>query len=155
MSLPAAPHAPATPPGLDSARVDHLGIAVADLAASCALYRMMLGVEPVLHELPSQGIAVAMFQLPDIRIELLAAIGVESPIVDVLEDHTIQAYMARNPQGGLHHVCYVVKDLEAANPPGTSRLGNGKPIIGAQGRPIVFLDPKTTGGVLIELKQAA
>jgi len=78
-----------------------------------------------------------------------------SPITDVPAAHTIQAFMARNPQGGLHHVCYVVDDLDAASPPGARRLGTGVPIIGAQGRPIVFLDPLTTGGTLIELKQAA
>lgn len=158
MAAPTAPMASTAPPapaGLGHAQVDHLGIAVADLAAASGLYRTMLGVEPVMHELPGQGIAVAMFQLPNLRIELLAPIGAVSPITDVLEDHTIQAFMARNPQGGLHHVCYVVDDLDAASPPGARRLGTGVPIIGAQGRPIVFLDPLTTGGTLIELKQAA
>jgi methylmalonyl-CoA/ethylmalonyl-CoA epimerase len=140
---------------LEQARVDHIGIAVADLGAAAALYRTMLGVEPQMHMLPEQGIAVAMFHLPHMRIELLAPIGSESPITGVLEDYTIQAFMARQPLGGLHHVCYAVPDLDAAQPPGTRRLGTGVPIIGAQGKPIVFLDPKTTGGTLIELKQAA
>lgn len=149
MTLPAVP-------ALSAARVDHIGIAVADLDAATAFYQGMLGQPPDrVHHLPDQGIAVAMFQLPQLRIELLAPIGTVSPITDVLEDHTIQAFMARNPQGGLHHVCYVVDDLDAASPPGARRLGTGTPIIGAQGRPIVFLDPLTTGGTLIELKQAA
>jgi methylmalonyl-CoA/ethylmalonyl-CoA epimerase len=147
---------PGTLPVPAGAQVDHLGIAVADLDASVAFYSGMLGMAPErIHRMPDQGIAVAMFQLPQLRIELLAPIGAESPLGDVLEDHTIQAFMARQPQGGLHHVCYVVKDLDDACPPGARRLGTGVPIIGAQGRPIVFLDPKTTGGTLIELKQAA
>jgi methylmalonyl-CoA/ethylmalonyl-CoA epimerase len=151
----AAPSFPGTAPAsLGHARVDHIGIAVADLDAASALYRTLLGCEPRTHVLPEQGIAVAMFDLPQLRIELLAPTGAESPIADVLEGHTIQAFMARQPLGGLHHVCYVVPDLEAAQPPGTRRLGSGVPIIGAQGRPIVFLDPMTTGGTLIELKQA-
>lgn len=141
--------------GMEAARVDHLGIAVADLDASLGFYRTMLGVEPVLHRLESQGLAVAMFQLPNLRIELLAPIGAQSPIADVLEAHTIQAFIERHPRGGLHHVCYAVSDLDAANPPGTRRLGTGVPIVGASGQPIVFLDPAGTGGALIELKQAA
>lgn len=153
--LPQAMHAAEALRGMPDAQVDHIGVAVPSLDASVGFYRTLLGVEPVLHALDSQGIAVAMFQLANLRIELLAPIGAESPITDVLEDHTIQAFMARQPQGGLHHVCYVVKDLDAANPPGTRRLGSGVPIIGASGQPIVFLDPASTGGVLIELKQAA
>lgn len=138
-----------------AARVDHIGIAVADLDKAAVFYQGMLGQAPDrIHHMPEQGIAVAIFQLPQLRIELLAPIGKVSPITDVLEDHTIQAFMARNPQGGLHHVCYVVDDLDAASPAGARRLGTGIPIIGAQGRPIVFLDPQTTGGTLIELKEA-
>ena len=156
MATPTTGLAVAPPPeALGQARLDHLGIAVADLSAACALYRTMLGVEPQMHSLPSQGIEVAMFALPNLRIELLAPIGAESPIEDVLEEYTIQAFMARQPEGGLHHVCYVVPDIAAAQPPGTRRLGTGVPLIGVQGLPIVFLDPKTTGGALIELKEQA
>jgi methylmalonyl-CoA/ethylmalonyl-CoA epimerase len=153
MTSPAGSPSVAIPAALGHARVDHLGIAVADLEAASAMYRALLGVEPEMRTLPGQGIAVAIFTLPQLRIELLAPIGAESPIADVLEDHTIQAFMARQPQGGLHHVCYVVANLAEAQPAGTRRLGSGMPIIGAEGHPIVFLDPKTTGGTLIELKQ--
>ncbi|RZJ00257.1 MAG: methylmalonyl-CoA epimerase [Haliea sp.] len=141
-----------TPTG--AVHVDHLGIAVADLASAVATYQAMLGVAPVYHHLPAQGISVAMFQLANLRIELLAPVGAESPITNVLEDHTIQAFIGRHPAGGLHHVCYVVDDLDMAQPPGARRLGSGVPLIGAQGKPIVFLDPATTGGALIELKQS-
>jgi methylmalonyl-CoA/ethylmalonyl-CoA epimerase len=137
------------------ARVDHIGIAVADLPSASAFYQAMLGVEAQTCVLPDQGISVAMFTLPSMRIELLAALGSESPIAHVLEDYTVQAFLARQPLGGLHHVCYLVADLDAAQPAGTRRLGSGIPIIGAHGQPVVFLDPKTTGGTLIELKQSA
>lgn len=149
------PTLPLPAPSIAGARVDHLGIAVADLPAAIAFYQGMLGVAPErVHAMPDQGIEVAMFQLEALRIELLAPLGAVSPIAHVLEDHTIQAFMARQPQGGLHHVCYRVADLEAACPPGARRLGSGQPILGAQGLPILFLDPATTGGTLIELKQA-
>lgn len=167
-ATPGVPTSPAAPGGFTAAaaligpsapagaQVDHLGIAVAEIESAVVFYTGMLGFAPQRrHELPDQGIRVAMFQLPGLRIELLAPIGVESPIHDVLEDHTIQDFIARHPQGGLHHVCYVVDDLDHASPPGARRLGSGVPILGASGLPIVFLDPATTGGTLIELKQAA
>ena len=156
MTLPIA-HASLAEPALlgGHARLDHLGIAVADLELASAMYRTLLGVEPKIHAFPSQGIAVAIFTLENLRIELLAPLGAESPLGDVLENHTIQDFMARQPLGGLHHVCYMVDNLSEAQPHGARRLGSGIPIIGAEGRPIVFLDPTTTGGTLIELKEAA
>lgn len=139
--------------------VDHLGIVVPDLAAACAFYRDVLRFpvsDPVVHQ--DQGIAVAFVQLANVRVELLAATCVRSPIEDVLEDQTINHFLARNPQGGLHHVAYVVDDLIATRDRLTAGgyrvLGKGAPIIGAGGLPILFLDPKKTGGALIELKQA-
>jgi len=155
MTIPSA-HPFLTAPNVmgGHARLDHLGIAVADLESASAMYRTLLGIEPKINSFPSQGIAVAIFTLQNLRIELLAPLGAESPISEVLEDHTIQAFMARQPLGGLHHVCYIVANLSDDQPHGTRRLGSGKPIIGAEGRPIVFLDPTTTGGTLIELKEA-
>lgn len=156
MTLPIAHASLAEPAVLGGhARLDHLGIAVPDLESASAMYRTLLGVEPKMHAFPGQGIAVAIFTLENLRIELLAPLGAESPLGDVLEDHTIQAFMARHPLGGLHHVCYVVESLSEAQPHGARRLGSGIPIIGAEGRPIVFLDPTTTGGTLIELKETA
>ena len=139
--------------------VDHLGIVVPDLAAACAFYRDVLRFpvsEPLVRD--DQGIAVAFVQLANVRVELLAATCERSPIEDVLEDQTINHFLARNPQGGLHHVAYVVDDLIATRDRltagGYRALGSGKPIIGAGGLPILFLDPKRTSGTLIELKQA-
>lgn len=140
--------------------LDHLGIVVPDLQAACDFYRDVLRfavAAPVVHE--DQGIAVAFVQLANVRVELLAATCERSPIEHVLEDQTINHFLARNPQGGLHHVAYVVDDLIATRDRltagGYRALGTGEPIIGASGLPILFLDPRKTGGALIELKQAA
>lgn len=139
--------------------LDHLGIVVPDLEAACAFYRDVLRfpvTAPVVHE--DQGIAVAFVQLANVRVELLAATCEHSPIEHVLEDQTINHFLARNPQGGLHHVAYVVDDLigtrDRLTAGGYRALGIGEPIIGASGLPILFLDPRKTGGALIELKQA-
>jgi len=138
--------------------VDHLGIVVPDLAAATAFYRDLLGFavsEPLVHD--DQGIAVVFVQLANVRVELLAATRDPSPIEHVLEDQTINHFLARNPQGGLHHVAYMVDDILATRDrltaSGCRTLGKGDPIIGASGTPILFLDPRHTGGALIELKQ--
>lgn len=140
--------------------VDHLGIVVPDLSCACAFYRDVLRCPvsaPVVHD--DQGIAVAFVAFANVRVELLAPTTEHSPIRDVLEDHTINDYLIRHPAGGLHHVAYVVDDLLATRDrltrDGYRALGTGTPIIGASGLPILFLDPKHTSGVLIELKQAA
>lgn len=142
-----------------SSRVDHIGIAVPDLAAAARLYRDVLGCEvsdPV--EPPGQGVAIVFVRMGGTRVELIAPTTATSPIRHVLEDHTINDFLARQPAGGLHHVCYAVDDLAALRPrlaaSGLRMLGSGEPILGASGRPIVFLDPRTTGGTLIELKES-
>ena len=80
----------------------------------------------------------------------------ESPLGDLLEEHTVNHFLQRVPQGGLHHVCYAVPDFDAVmarvHTAQLRLLGNGKPILGASGRRIVFVDPKCTGGALVELK---
>ena len=77
----------------------------------------------------------------------------------MLEDQTVNHFLARNPGGGLHHVAYVVDDVIATRDRlragGYRTLGRGEPIIGASGLPVLFLDPNQTGGALIELKQGS
>lgn len=140
--------------------VDHLGIAVPDLEAATALYRDVLGCpvgEPVVP--PGQGIAIVFVQFGNVHVELLMPTVDVSPIPHLLENYTINDFLERQPKGGLHHVCYVVDDLKAIcgrlNASGVRVLGTGEPIIGASGLPIVFLDPATAAGTLIELKQKA
>lgn len=146
--------------GLPSYNVDHLGIVVPDLDRAARLYRDTLGCpvgEPVVP--PDQGIAIVFVKFANLRIELITPTVAVSPIPHVLENHTVNDFLARHPEGGLHHVCYVVDDLaaicERLQKSGMRILGSGKPIIGASGLPIVFLDPANAAGTLIELKQKA
>jgi methylmalonyl-CoA/ethylmalonyl-CoA epimerase len=143
-----------------SYEVDHLGVVVPDLDTAAAFYRDVLGCavsKPVIP--PGQGIAIVFVQFRNLRIELIAPTVDRSPIVHVLEDHTVNDFLARQPAGGLHHVCYVVDELEAVRDrlraSGHRVLGTGDPIIGAGGQPILFLDPRSACGTLIELKQRA
>ena len=130
-------------------RLNHVAIAVPDLAAASAMYRDTLGATvsaPV--DRPEHGVTTAFVELPNTKIELLAELGVASPIASFLE---------RNPGGGVHHVCYEVEDLEAAcvhlESRGARVLGDGRPKIGAHGKPVVFLHPKDFCGTLVELEQ--
>jgi methylmalonyl-CoA/ethylmalonyl-CoA epimerase len=138
--------------------VDHLGVVVPDLDAATAFYRDVLGCtvsEPVIPA--GQGVAIVFVPFRNLRIELIAPTVDRSPIAHVLEDHTVNDFLARQPAGGLHHVCYLVDKLEAVRDrlqaSGHRMLGTGEPIIGASGHPILFLDPRSVGGTLIELKQ--
>lgn len=147
-------------PELSVYEVDHLGIVVPDLTAATQLYRDVLGCpvsEPVIP--PDQGIAIVFVRFGNTRVELIMPTVPVSPITHVLENHTANAFLARQPQGGLHHICYVVDDLKSIcdrlRARGIRVLGTGEPIIGASGLPIVFLDPSTAAGTLIELKQKA
>ena len=100
--------------------------------------------------LPEHGVSVVFVDLPNTRIELLEPLGEDSPIA---------AFLARNPAGGMHHLCYEVEDIRAARDrlrrEGARILGDGEPKIGAHGRPVIFLSPKDFAGTLIELEEAA
>src|SRR3954469_14880338 len=130
-------------------RLNHVAIAVRDLAAATRLYRETLGAEvsaPLAQ--PAHGVTVVFIELPNTKIELLAPLGQDSPIAKFLE---------RNPDGGMHHICYEVDDIIAARDrlqaDGARVLGTGEPKIGAHGKPVLFLHPKDFNGTLIELEQ--
>ena len=128
-------------------RLNHVAIAVPDLAAGAALYRDMLGAkvsEPV--DQPDHGVTTVFIDLPNTRVELIAPLGDGSPITGFLD---------RNPFGGIHHVCYEVGDVAAAAKELSGRGARvlGAPKIGAHGRPVVFVHPKDFLGTLIELEQ--
>jgi methylmalonyl-CoA/ethylmalonyl-CoA epimerase len=131
-------------------RLNHVAIAVKDLAAATAVYRDALGaqVTPPLPQ-PEHGVTVVFITLPNTKIELLEPMGVSSPIAKFLE---------KSPDGGIHHVCYEVDDILAARDKLTSHgarvLGDGTPKIGAHGKPVLFLHPKDFCGTLVELEQA-
>jgi len=131
-------------------RLNHVAIAVPDLAAASTLYRETFGAtvsSPV--DQPEHGVTTVFVDLPNTRIELLHPLGEGSPIAKFLE---------RNPAGGMHHVCYEVDDIHAARnrlqETGMRVLGDGEPKIGAHGKPVLFLHPKDACGTLVELEQA-
>jgi methylmalonyl-CoA/ethylmalonyl-CoA epimerase len=131
-------------------RLNHVAIAVADLAAASRLYREMLGAEvsePVAQ--PEHGVTTVFITLPNTKVELIAPLGENSPIAK---------FLARSPEGGIHHVCYEVEDILAARDAllqrGARVLGEGEPKIGAHGKPVLFLHPKDFCGTLVELEQA-
>ena len=131
-------------------RLNHVAIAVADLAAASALYRDSLGAKVCAPmALPEHGVTVVFVELPNTKVELLEPLGEESPIAKFLE---------KNPDGGMHHLCFEVDDILAARDQlqasGARVLGDGAPKIGAHGKPVLFLHPKDFNGTLIELEQA-
>lgn len=130
-------------------RLNHVALAVPDLAAAADRYRMTLGAtvsEP--QALPEHGVTVIFIELPNTKIELLEPLGDESPIT---------AFLEKNPSGGMHHVCYEVADILAARDhlkaSGARVLGDGNPKIGAHGKPVLFLHPKDFMGTLVELEE--
>ncbi len=131
-------------------RLNHVAIAVPDLVKASALYRETLGakVSAPLPQ-PDHGVTVVFVDLPNTKIELLAPLGEASPIAK---------FLARNPDGGMHHLCYEVEDILAARDrlvaDGARMLGDGNPKTGAHGKPVLFLHPKDFQGTLIEIEQA-
>lgn len=130
-------------------RLNHVAIAVPDLAAGTKIYSETLGAkvsEP--QALPEHGVTVVFVELPNTKIELLEVLGEDSPIAPFVE---------KNPSGGIHHVCYEVDDIIAARDQMTAEgarvLGDGEPKIGAHGKPVLFLHPKDFCGTLVELEQ--
>ena len=131
-------------------RLNHVAIAVRDIAKASDVYRKTLGAE-VSAAVPQHehGVTTVFITLPNTKIELLEPLGADSPIAKFLE---------RNPDGGIHHICYEVDDIIAARDQLTKQgarvLGTGEPKIGAHGKPVLFLHPKDFCGTLVELEQA-
>lgn len=130
-------------------RLNHVAIAVRDLAKSAALYRDTLGAKVSAPQPePAHGVTVVFIELPNTKIELLEPLGADSPIAKFLE---------KNPDGGMHHVCYEVDDIMTARDQlkakGARVLGDGNPKIGAHGKPVLFLHPKDFNGTLVEIEQ--
>ncbi|MBB3770454.1 methylmalonyl-CoA/ethylmalonyl-CoA epimerase [Angulomicrobium tetraedrale] len=131
-------------------RLNHVAIAVPDLEAAVATYRDTLGAEvSAVVAQPEHGVNTVFVLLPNTKVELLGVLGENSPIAKFLE---------RNPDGGIHHLCYEVDDIRAARDrlvaAGARVLGSGEPRIGAHGKPVLFLHPKDFLGTLVELEQA-
>ena len=131
-------------------RLNHVAIAVRDIAKASEVYRATLGAQ-VSDKVPQpeHGVSTVFITLPNTKIELLEPLGADSPIAKFLE---------RNPDGGIHHICYEVSDIIVARDrliaQGARVLGSGDPKIGAHGKPVLFLHPKDFLGTLTELEQA-
>ncbi|MEL7543519.1 MAG: methylmalonyl-CoA epimerase [Pseudomonadota bacterium] len=131
-------------------RLNHVAIAVPDIAAATAVYRDTLGatVTDAVPQ-PDHGVTTVFIELPNTKIELLEPLGDGSPINGFLE---------KNASGGIHHVCYEVENIIVARDrlvkEGARVLGDGEPKIGAHGKPVLFLHPKDFCGTLVELEQA-
>ena len=129
-------------------KLNHVGIATPSIEDSWRLYRDVLGATSITDKraLPEQGVWVSFVNLPNAQIELIEPYGEDSPIV---------AFLAKNPRGGQHHVCFEVPDILKARDEmrakGATVLGTGEPRIGAHGVPVIFVHPKDMGGVLVEL----
>jgi methylmalonyl-CoA/ethylmalonyl-CoA epimerase len=130
-------------------RLNHVAIAVPDLEAATAKYRDVLGAKvSAPQDEPDHGVTVVFIELPNTKVELLYPLGEKSPI---------QGFLDKNPQGGIHHVCYEVDDIIEARDQlkemGARVLGDGDPKIGAHKKPVLFLHPKDFAGTLVELEQ--
>jgi methylmalonyl-CoA/ethylmalonyl-CoA epimerase len=131
-------------------RLNHVAIAVRDIAGAAERYRATLGAEvsPPLA-LAEHGVTVVFVELPNTKVELLEPLGANSPIAKFLD---------KSPDGGIHHLCFEVDDILSARDrlvsAGARILGDGEPKIGAHGKPVLFLHPKDFNGALIELEQA-
>lgn len=130
-------------------KLNHVGHAVPDLEAATATYRDVLGASvsaPIV--LPEHGVTVVFADFGNAMVELLEPLDETSPIT---------SFLARNPAGAMHHLCYEVDDIRAQRDrlvaQGARVLGDGEPRIGAGGKPVLFLHPKDFFGTLVELKE--
>ncbi len=131
-------------------KLNHVGVATPSIEESWKLYRDIMGVTDITPKraLPEQGVWVSFVNLPNAQIELIEPYGEASPI---------HGFLAKNPRGGQHHVCFEVENILAARDnmraKGATVLGTGEPRIGAHGLPVIFVHPKDMGGVLVELME--
>ena len=129
--------------------INHIAIAVPDLETAAARWRDTLGADvSAPQSLPEHGVRIVFVTQPNSKVELMEPLGEASPIA---------AFLARNPDGGMHHICYEVTDIRAARDrlvdDGARVLGDGEPRTGAHGNPVLFLHPKDFCGTLIELEE--
>ena len=128
--------------------LNHVGVAVPDIEAAMETYRTLYGVTDITvpFDMPAQGVKVCFVNLPNSQIELIEPLDEHSPIHN---------FIVKNPRGGQHHVCFEVADINEAVSEMKSRGATvlGEPRIGAHGTMIVFIHPKNSNGVLVELME--
>ncbi|WP_300579395.1 methylmalonyl-CoA epimerase [Phenylobacterium sp.] len=131
-------------------KLNHVGVATPSIDDAVRLYRDVLGATSITEKwaMEEQGVWVCFVNLPNSQIELIEPLGEDSPL---------KGFLAKNPAGGQHHICFEVEDILAARDEmrakGATVLGTGEPRIGAHGTPVIFVHPKNMGGVLVELME--
>lgn len=129
-------------------RLNHIGVATPSIPHSIAHWRDVMGATKI-HEpfdMPAQGVKVCFVDTPNTQIELIEPLGADSPI---------HGFLAKNPLGGQHHVCFEVPDIHVAKAE-FEAMGKkvlGEPRIGAHGTLIFFVHPKDMGGMLTEIME--
>jgi len=129
-------------------RLNHIGVATPSIDASIVHWRDVMGATTI-HapfDLPAQGVRVCFVDTPNTQIELIEPLGTDSPI---------HGFLAKNPLGGQHHVCFEVPDIHTAKA-AFEAMGKkvlGAPRIGAHGTMIFFVHPKDMGGMLTEIME--
>lgn len=130
-------------------KLNHVGVAVPSIEAAKETYRTLYGATDITEtrSMAAQGVSFAFVTLPNAQIELIEPYGESSPITN---------FLAKNPAGGQHHVCFEVEDIHQARDAMIARGATvlGEPRIGAHGTPIIFVHPKNSNGVLVELMEA-
>lgn len=128
--------------------LNHVGVAVPDIEAAMETYQTLYGITDITipFDMPAQGVKVCFVNLPNSQIELIEPLDEHSPIHNFIE---------KNPRGGQHHVCFEVADINQAVTEMKARGATvlGEPRIGAHGTMIVFIHPKNSNGVLVELME--
>ena len=130
-------------------RVNHIAIAVPNITKASDMWQKALGANVSKPQtLPEHGVKVVFIESPNTKVELLEPLNENSPI---------SKFLMKNPNGGMHHICYEVSDLKSAlkklKEVGATILGDGNPKIGAHGNPVIFLQPSDFSGTLIELEE--
>ena len=129
-------------------RLNHIGIAVPSIEKTFETYRTMYGATEFVRpfDMPAQGVRVGFINLPNTQLEIIEPLGEKSPIINFLE---------KNPKGGQHHVCFEVPDIHEAKADMEKKGAKvlGEPRIGAHGTLVIFIHPKDSDGVLIELME--
>ena len=130
-------------------KLNHVAIAVKDITSATKTYRDIFGAQvsdPL--DQPIHGVTVVFVTLPNTKIELISPLGKSSPIMN---------FFNKNQNGGIHHICYEVKDLKLSITNliknNYKLIGDNIPKIGAHGKPVIFLHPSNFDGTLIELQQ--
>ena len=130
-------------------RLNHIAIAVPNIKKASDMWQKALGANVSKPQtLPEHGVKVVFIESPNTKVELLEPLNENSPI---------SKFLMKNPNGGMHHICYEVSDLKSASKKlkkvGAKILGDGNPKIGAHGNPVIFLQPSDFSGTLIELEE--